>query len=217
MSRLPRIVSRIAAGTFSLVLTLGASPADGPLRSNPAYEKLLRWNTGFDTSVADVAIRTQLRSFPFLSFTFHGHLYFKAPGQQAIVLDDVPDLMRGLVKDSPMVDPSPVWPERYDATLSGDDGKTTTFHLVPKDSQSHIASIDAAVADDTGFVARYTFTNKNGSTVTTAQTYEQIGPREAVASQVGYAHGRGYSAQITTTFSNYRFDVPVSDDVFEKR
>jgi hypothetical protein len=216
MSRLQRIVSRIATGSFVLGLTLGTALADGSLRSNPVYEKLLRWNTGFETLIADIAVRTHLRSFPFVSFTFHGHLYFKAPGKQAVVFDDVPGLMRGLVKDSPMIEPSPVWPERYDATVAGDDGTTTTFHLVPKDSQSQVASADVEIADATGFVTRYTFTKKNGSAVTTDQTYEQIGAREVVASQVGHARGRGYNAEITTSLSNYRFNVPVSADVFER-
>ncbi len=198
-----------------LALTLGTAP-DGPLRANRLYEKMLRWSVGIKTSVADIEVHTHMRSFPPASFTFHGHSYFKAPDQQAIVFDDVPHLMRGLVKDSPSIEPVPLWPERYDATVAGDDGTTTTFHLVPKDVASHIAAADVDVDDGTGLVTRYTFTNVNGSKVTTDQTYERIGPHEVVATQQGRASGHGYDAEVTTTFSNYRFNVPVPDEVFER-
>ncbi|MFY9779087.1 MAG: hypothetical protein WAJ85_01080 [Candidatus Baltobacteraceae bacterium] len=216
MSGLQRIVSRVALGAFALAFTLGAAPDAGPLRLNAVYLKMLRWSAGVRSSVADIEVRTSMRSFPPASFTFHGHSYFKAPDKQAVVFDDVPGLMRGLVKDSPSIEPVPLWPERYDATVVGDDGTTTTFHLVPKDSQSQLASADVEVADATGLVTRYTFNNANGSSVTTEQTYERIGSHEVVASQVGHARGHGYNAEVTTVFSNYRFNVPVSDDVFVK-
>ncbi|MGP6157450.1 MAG: LolA family protein [Vulcanimicrobiaceae bacterium] len=215
MSRLQRIVSRLAVGALALALSLGTAPAANSLRSNPVYGKMLRWGAGIRTSVADIEVHTHMRSFPPASFTFHGHSYYEAPDKQAVVFDDVPSLMRGLVKDSPTIEPVPVWPEYYDGTVAGDDGTTTTFHLVPKDSQSKVASADVDVDDTTGLVARYTFTNQNGSTVDTEQTYEPLGRRQVVASQIGHARGHGYNAEVTTTFSNYRFNVPLSDDVFE--
>jgi hypothetical protein len=216
MGRLHRIVSRFALASCVFALTLAAAPAPGSLRANAVYEKMVRWSAGIKSSIADIEVHTHMRGFPPASFTFHGHSYFKAPDKQAVVFDDVPGLMRGLVKDSPAIEPVPVWPERYDVTIAGDDGTTTTFHLVPKDSQSQVAAADVDVDDATGLVARYTFTNTNGSSVTTEQTYEPLGRHQVVASQVGHARGHGYNAEVTTTFSNYRFNVPVPDDVFER-
>ncbi len=212
-----RVVSRFAAASCMLALTLGTAQAAGSLRGNAVYEKMLRWSAGIKTSVADIEVHTHMRSFPPASFTFHGHSYYKAPDKQAVIFDDVPGLMRGLVKDSPTIEPVPVWPERYDVTIAGDDGTTTTFHLVPKDPQAQVAAADVEVEDATGLATRYAFTNRNGSSVTTEQTYEPLGPHQVVASQTGHARGHGYSAEVTTAFSNYRFNVPVPDDVFDKR
>ena len=215
MSRSQGVATRVLAGTFVFAFTLGAAPP-GSLGNNAVYQKMLGRTVGINSLVADIEVHTHMRSFPPASFTFHGHSYFKAPDKQAVVFDDVPGLMRGLVKDSPSIAPVQVWPQRYEVTFS-DDGTNTTFHLVPKGGQAAIASADVEVTDATGLVTRYTFINQNGSKVTTEQTYERIGPHRVVVSQIGQARGHGYDAAVTTRFWNYRFNVPVSDSVFEQQ
>jgi hypothetical protein len=216
MNASQRLVCRSIAAGLVLGFSLQAVRAAPPLRANPVYRKMLHWSAGIKTSVADIEVHTRMRSFPPASFTFHGHSYFKAPDQQAVVFDDVPRLMHRLVDDSPALAPVQVWPQVYDVDTS-DDGTTTTFHLVPKDSSSPVSSIEVDVSDDNGLVTKYIFSNQNGSTVTTEPTYQPEGNREVVAQQVGHARGHGYDAEVTTTFSNYRFNVPVPDEVFANK
>jgi hypothetical protein len=210
-----------AAVALAIVAPLLSAPsgrvfAASPLRANPVYRLMLRQTAGIRTSECDIEVQTKLRSFPPASFTFRGHSYFEAPDKQAVVFDNVPGPLRGMFKDSPHIAPAPLWPARYEVTIAGDDGSSTTFHLVPKDPDSAIDHADVIVDDNTGLVSRFTFVNKNGSTVTTDNTYDRVGRYQVVVSQTGSANGRGYRAEVTSTFSNYQFNLVIPDSVFEE-
>jgi len=148
---------------------------------------------------------------------FHGHSYFRAPVKQAVVFDDIPRMLHGLVNDSPSLLPAAAWPGHYQVAVE-DNGTTAvaTFHLEPIDANDPLESADVTVDDRTGLVSRFVFVNKNGSTVTTDQTYERVGRDEFISTQAGNAKGPGYRAEVTTTFSNYQVNVPVPLSVFEK-
>jgi hypothetical protein len=179
---------------------------------------MLGVNRDVRSSIADIEVRTHITSFPPMRLSFHGHAYFRAPDKQSVVFDDVPGVLHGMVKDSPAIVPAPAWPKHYRVSVvdRSADG-VAIFHLMPRNEDDPLESADVTVDDSTGLVSRYEFYNKNGSTVTTDQTYVTIGKRQFVASQTGNAKGRGYRAEVITTFSNFQVNVPVPDEVFEKQ
>lgn len=177
---------------------------------------MVRQSAGIRSSICDIEVQTKLKSFPPASFTFHGHSYFQAPDKQTVTFDNVPGPLRGMFRDSPHIAPAAVWPSVYEVTVAGDDGSTTTFHLVPKDSNSAIDHADVFVDDRTGLVSQFGFTNRNGSTVTTNNTYQRVGAHMVVAGQTGTADGHGYRAAVTSTFSNCQFNVPLPPGAFDQ-
>jgi len=166
------------------------------------------------SSIADIEVHTKMKSFPPLSLTFRGHSYFRAPDKQTVIFDDIPGPLKGMVKDSPSIEPAAMWERYYHVTIVGDDGSATTFHLVPRESSSPLASIEVTLDDTTGYMTQVHFVNANGSETATQQTYGQADGHAVIISQTGQSHGANYKADITTTFSNYQINVPVPDSVF---
>jgi len=125
--------------------------------------------------------------------------------------------LRGMVKDSPRILPASAWPKHYvvsvvDRSVEG----VATFELKPRDETDPLETAVVTVDHKTGLVSRYEFFNKNGSTIVTDQTYQQIGKHQFVVATTGNVRGSGYRAEVATTFSNYHINVPVPDEVFEK-
>ena len=213
---MPRFLRLIPMALTASVL-LAASPIDSGWANSPAYLQMLRGNRDVRSSVADIEVQTHLTSFPPVTLTFHGHSYFRAPDKQNVVFDDLPRMLSGMVKDSPSLLPAAAWPNRYDvAVVDSSVTHVAAFHVTPRDANDPLESADVTVDDRTGLVSRFVFNNKNGSTVTTDQTYSQVGKYEFLTAQTGSARGPGYRAEVTTTFSNYRVNVRVPDSVFEK-
>ena len=201
------------AGVFFGATMLGADGA-GDFRTTPAYQRLLESQSGVQSSISDIEVHTKMRGFLPVSLTFRGHSYFRAPDQQTVVFDNVPGIIRGMVKNKPTLQTAAMWPRYYEIQVGGDDGAATAFHLTPLDSKSALASIDVTVNDETGYMTRLCFTNKNGPEVTTEQTYGEIERHAVIVAQSGETHGAGYRADVTTAFTDYRINVPVPDSVF---
>jgi outer membrane lipoprotein-sorting protein len=122
-----------------------------------------------------------------------------------------------MVKDSPSLAPARLWQKTYRVSIVNDDGTATTFHLIPRDPSAQVASIDATVSDQTGYMTHIHFTNTNGSQVDTEQTYAMMGRRAVVVSTSGTTQGSGYKADVTTTLSNYQFNVPIPPSAFAQQ
>jgi hypothetical protein len=201
-------------GAVAQVSSGGEAPS---YRPEAAYKNLLKLQRGIKSSIAVIEVRTKMRSFPPMSLTFRGHSYFQAPDKQTVVFDNVPGILKGMVKDSPSLAPAAAWPAEYDVTVSGDDGTATTFHCEPRDPDATLASADVVVDDRTGEMTQLSFKNKNGSETTTQQTYQRIGGHDVIVSQSGKSQGPGYKADVETTFSDYQFNVSIPADVFAQR
>jgi len=185
------------AGVLFGVTLLGADGA-GDFRASPAYQQLLESQSGVQSSIADIEVHTKMRGLLPISLTFRGHSYFRAPDQQTVVFDNIPGILKGMVKNKPTLQTAAMWPRYYQVRVDGDDGGATTFHLVPIDS-------------------RLRFVNTNGPEVTTEQTYGEIERHAVIIAQAGETHGAGYKADITTAFTGYQINVPVPESVFSSQ
>jgi hypothetical protein len=210
---------RWALGAACVAILLApASPggAADTFKLTPAFRHLLALTRGVQSTIADIEVHTKMKSFPPMSLTFRGHSYFRAPDQQSIVFDDVPGPLKGMVKDSPSIEPAPLWGRHYDVTFEAS-GDQTIFHLTPKAEDDPIQSADVTVDNVTGYMTHIQFNNRNGSSISNDLTYDTFGGHAFVATQQGTATGRGYKADVTTTFRNYQINVPVPDSAFETK
>jgi len=193
-----------------------SSSAEPSYRSSVAYRNMVKLQRGIKSSVAEIEVHTKMRSFPPMSLTFHGHSYFQAPDMQAVVFDNVPGVIKGMVKDSPSIAPAPLWPKHYEVSIVSADGASTVFHLVSRDPNDMVQSADVTTDDATGEMRQLHFVNRNGSEVTNQQTYSRIESHDVVVSSNGSAHGSGYKAETETTFTGYQFNVAIPPEVFEQ-
>jgi hypothetical protein len=205
---------------FLAVLTLAAFAAtpSRPLAAAATdadlYARMQRVNSELNSYQADVTVAIQLHTFPFLSPTLEGKAYYKRPDKTAVQFQTVPALAGQLKKVVGQMEPPSDWPKLYDVTPTGDDGTTATFKLVRK-KNGRIDHVDVKVDDKTATVTEMTYFYKDdGGTIRFNNKYDQIGGNFVVKQQTGKVDVPHYNADISSSFANYKINVPVDDKVF---
>ena len=69
--------------------------------------------------------------------------------------------------------------------------------------------------DQAATVSSMTYYYKDGGSVSFSQVYDNIDGNYVIKSQTGKVDIPHYSADVTSTFSNYKLNVEVPDKVFE--
>jgi hypothetical protein len=69
------------------------------------------------------------------------------------------------------------------------------------------------VSNASGLVLEYAWSNVNGQTITSDQTYETIGGYELVKSSSTTTRGGGIDTASTTVFTNYALNAIVPDSI----
>jgi hypothetical protein len=188
---------------------LAAAPTDADL-----YARMQRVNSELNSYQADVTVAIQLHTFPFLSPTLEGKAYYKRPDKTAVQFQTVPALAGQLKKVVGQMEPPSDWPKLYDVTPTGDDGTTASFKLVRK-KNGRIDHVEVKVEDKTATVTEMTYFYKDaGGTIRFNNTYDQIGGNFVVKQQTGKVDVPHYNADISSSFANYKINVPVDDKVF---
>ncbi|MGP6191171.1 MAG: LolA family protein [Vulcanimicrobiaceae bacterium] len=194
-----------------------ADPQPAPL--NPAGNDLLKRMTALNANLhsykAAVHLDVALKTFPYLSPSIDGSVYYKQPDKQAVVFDTVPALASQFKKVYPKVDPPGIWTVVYEVGMMGDQSGTTTFRLVPK-KNGRIEHLDVQVDDATATAKSYTWSYKDGGYVTFDQTYKNVAGNYLVDKQTGHVELPSYKADVTSAFSNYQLNVVIADSVFEQ-
>jgi outer membrane lipoprotein-sorting protein len=180
---------------------------------NALLKRMTDLNAGLHSYKAAVHLDVTLKTFPFLSPSIEGSVYYKQPDKEAVVFDTVPALASQFKKVYPKIDPPGRWLELYDVAVLGDQSGTTTFRLVPK-KNSRVEHLDVQVDDATATVKSYMWTYKDGGYVTFDQTYKNVAGNYLVDKQTGHVELPSYRADVTSAFSNYQLNVTVADSVF---
>ncbi|MDB5026488.1 MAG: hypothetical protein JWO66_177 [Candidatus Eremiobacteraeota bacterium] len=179
------------------------------------YARMQRVNTGLTSYQADVVVAIKMNSFPYLSPTLTGKAYYKHPDKTAVTFESVPALAGQLKKVVGQMEPPSDWPRLYDVTKTGDDGSLATFKLVRK-KNGRIDHVDVKVDDKTATVSEMTYVYKDdGGSIKFTNTYDQISGNYVVKAQTGKVDIPHYNADITSSFANYKINVPISDKVFQ--
>ena len=208
------LVSALVAGP-SLAAT---QPSSGQpdIANNALLRRMIALNGDVQSYKATVHLDVALKTFPYISPSLDGNVYFKKPDKEAIVFDTVPALASQFKKVYPRIDPPSRWTTLYDVAVLGDASGVTSFRLVPK-RNGRVDHLDVKVDDATATVRSYTWTYKDGGYVTFDQTYKTQSGNYLVDKQSGHVELPSYKADVVSNFSNYQLNVAVEDSVFAEQ
>jgi outer membrane lipoprotein-sorting protein len=177
--------------------------------TDPVFQKMLGVNKGLQSYKAHIEVATRLRLG---SFTLRGTLYDRGD-KSKVVFDNVPSIAKSTVENQPSIGAASTWPARYTISVVSRTPVTTSYRLVPTASES-VRSIDVVVLNASGLVQEYVWSNSNGMTITSDQTYESIGGYQLVETTSTTTRGAGVHADSKTMFTNYELNVAVPDSIF---
>jgi hypothetical protein len=214
-------------GMITLLLALFATAAPGfsapaapqtvdSLDGSPLLKRMVQLNGSLKTYKAVIHLDVALKTFPFISPSLDGNVFYKQPDKEAVVFDTVPSLASQFKKVYPNIDPPSSWLRIYDVSVLSDDGTQTMFRLVPK-KNGRIEHLDVKVDDTNATIKAYTWTYKDGGYVTFEQTFETVGGNFLVEKQTGHVELPSYKADVTSAFSKYELNVDIADSVFEDK
>jgi hypothetical protein len=202
----------LAATAVPLPVTAD-SPATAPAQNSDLYHRMTQVNAHLRSFKADLHADVALKTFPYLSPTLLGNVYFKQPDKQAVVFDTVPVLAAQFKKIYPHVEPPAEWPTIYNMSVVGDDSGITTFRLVPK-KHGRVEHLDVKTDDTTATIKTMTWTYEDGGYVTFDQSVAKQDDNYLVKSMTGHVELPAYKADVSLAYSNYKLNVPVADSVF---
>ncbi len=202
---------RIAAENTAPAATPPA--AAGSAQDNPLYRRMVQLNAGLHSYKADLHADIALKTFPFLSPSLDGNVYFKQPDKQAVNFDTVPALAAQFKKLYPHVEPPGIWPAIYTISVLGDDNGQTTFRLVPK-KHGRVEHLDVKADDGNATIKSMTWTYEDGGYVTFDQDMMSKSGDYLIKSQTGHVELPSYKADVKIAYSNYKLNVTIADAVF---
>ena len=176
-------------------------------------QRMAAVNPNLQTYTASLHVAVAMHSMPFLSSALDGNYYFRKPDKQAVVFDTVPVIAQQFQKVYPKIDPPASWPQLYDISTLSQSASTTTLRLTPK-HPGRVTHLDVDVDNETAMPAAFKWTYIDGGTISFDQAYERVSGNLLVKSQNGKVELPSYSADVTTTFSNFKVNVGVPDSVF---
>lgn len=202
---------------LALVLLLGslAGPARVAAAGDPAavYARMQKVNAGLKSYQADLHVDVTTHGFPFISPSLDGKAYFEQPDKNAVIFDTVPALASQFKKVYPQLEPPSEWPSIYDVTPVSDDGTTSVFRLTRK-KEGRIDHVDVTADDRTATVTGMTYVYKDGGSISFQQTYTVVDGNYVVKAQSGKVDLPSYHADVASSFSNYKLNVPIDQQVF---
>ena len=202
--------------TLALALiagSLSAASADPGPDAGAVYARMQKVNAGLKSYQADLHVDVTTHGFPFISPSLDGKAYFQQPDKNAVIFDTVPALASQFKKVYPQLEPPAEWPAVYDVTPTSDDGTTAQFRLVRK-KNGRIDHVDVTVDDRTATVTSMTYIYKDGGSISFQQTYAVVDGNYVIKAQSGKVDLPSYHADVASSFSNYKLNVPIDQQVF---
>ncbi|HET9392713.1 MAG TPA: hypothetical protein VFO29_04195 [Candidatus Rubrimentiphilum sp.] len=205
----------LAAVAIAATLLLGMSPISRAAEPvSPALQKLIALNDRLHSYTADVRADVVMHSFPYLGATLTGTYYHKEPNKNKIVFTGgVPLIANQFSNVYPRVESPSRWNDVYAITVVKDDGKYTSFKMVPR-NPGRIEHVDAKVADQSGELAELRWNYTGGGYATLDQSYGKVGAYWLVTHQTGHFQDSNYNADVTSTFSNFKVNAQIPDSIF---
>ncbi len=188
-----------------------ATPLDA--KSTALYKRVVALNAAIKSYKADVHLDVALKTFPYISPSLDGNVYYKKPDKEAIVFDTVPALASQFKKVYPKIDPPSRWLVVYDVGVLGSADGVTTFRLVPK-KNGRVEHLDVRIDETNATIKAYAWSYKDGGTVSFDQSYTSVSGAFLIDKQTGHVEFPSYKADVTSNFKNYRLNVAINDKIF---
>jgi outer membrane lipoprotein-sorting protein len=204
-----------ALATAALVAWGASVPtaAETPIENNDVFHRMTQVNAGLKSYKADLHADIALKTFPYLSPSLDGNVYYKHPDKQTVVFDTVPALANQFKKVYPHLEPPSQWPSLFNVSVLGDDKGVTTFRLAPK-KHGRVAHLDVQADDSTATVKTMTWTYEDGGYVTFDQTLTTQGGNYLPKALNGHVELPSYKADVNLAYRNYKLNVAIADSVF---
>ncbi len=192
-------------------------PTDDTTRqaaSGELFQRMVHVNDGLRSYKADLHVDVALKTFPYLSPSLDGSVYYQQPDRQAVVFDYLPSLAGSFKKLYAKIEPPNLWPSVYNFTVVSDLQGTTLFRLVPR-KHGRVAHLDVAVDDATATIRRYTWTYEDGGFIAFDQSFTTINGNYLVNGQTGDVELPSYKAKVRSSLTNYHLNVAIDNGVFQ--
>jgi hypothetical protein len=174
-------------------------------------------NARLDSYEATVDVDVHLRSFPYLADRLNGTAYFKQPDRFEVVFQRVPAVAKGFDRLYSDIDDPTDWAQRFDLSYIGQ--KSVSGHadvvlrLVQK-VRGMIDHEDVAIDPATWHIDSMEWHYYNGGLIAMTQQYRDAGGYDVLAAQHATIHIPYVHAAADATYSDYKTNVAIDDDVF---
>jgi hypothetical protein len=176
--------------------------------------RMIGLNSNLHTYSATMHAHVALESFPFLSTDIVATYYHKDPDLNKIaVTSGLPAIAQGFSQLFPRIEPPARWDAIYAVTQTGDDGRTTTFTLVPR-AAGNVRKITVTVDDATATIRTERWDYANGGWASMDNRYSVIQGNALVTSQTGHVEEPSYKGDVTATLSGYQLNPNLPDSLF---
>jgi hypothetical protein len=206
------LCTRLAMVALLALGSLALAP-DGSGDPSAVYARMQRVNAGLKSYQADLHVDVTTHGFPFISPSLDGKAYFEQPDKNAVVFETVPALANQFKKVYPQLEPPSEWSSVYDVTPGTDDGTTSQFRLVRK-KNGRIDHVDVTVDDKSATVTSMAYVYKDGGTISFQQTYSVVDGNYVIKAQTGKVDLPQYHADVVSSFTNYKLNVRIDQEVF---
>ena len=201
-----------------LTLALLASAAL-PIASSAGDDLLGRAaavNPGLHSYTATLKAHVKLTTFPFLATDLEGTYYHKDPGMDKLdITSGLPGMAKQFSKLYPHLVPPQDWNDVFVVSKVADDGKTTTYKLVPR-KRGNVDHIDAALDDKSATIDSMRWNYGNGGSAEMKNSYSTIAGHLVVTGQTGNVDEPDYKGDIESTLSDYHFNPKLPDSIFQE-
>ncbi len=204
-----RILAR--ACTLLALTLVGAGSAQ--TASMDLLSRAANPNPTLKSYTAAVVLSATLHAVIPVHQTLNGTVYYLKP-KRKIAFQNVPGPLsrfKDLAASTPTYDEAVA---RYTITPLTDDGTTSTYSLVPKDTGSRVKSVTLNVDDHAALINRAQWAYTNGGSLIFNPSYTHVGSFNLPSKTVIAARFPGYSVDGTLMFSNYQPNATVSPSVF---
>ena len=200
---------------LALALTTATIAAAPPSSGDAAavYARMQRVNAGLKSYQADLHVDVTTHGFPYISPSLDGRAYFEQPDKNAVVFETVPALASQFKKVYPQLEPASEWSQVYDVTPLADDGTTSQFRLIRK-KNGRIDHVEVSVDDRTATVTSMAYIYKDGGTISFQQSYSLVDGNYVIKAQTGKVDLPQYHADVASSFTNYKLNVRIDQQVF---
>ncbi len=207
------LTTRLALAVALITASIAAAP-DAPAGNAMAvYARMQRVNANLRSYQADLHVDVTTHGFPYISPSLDGKAYFEQPDKSAVVFETVPALANQFKKVYPQLEPPNEWAQLYDVTPVSDDGTTSQFRLERK-KNGRIDHVDVIVDDQTATVSSMAYIYKDGGSISFQQTYAVVDGNYVIKTQTGKVDIPHYNADVASSFSNYKLNVRIDQQVF---